>query len=364
MQATPVTWQLLLAQGWAGRPGLRVLCGGEQVSLDVANQLVERGQRMWNLYGPTETTVWSTVAALAPQTQRISIGRPIANTQVYLQDPWGHPVPIGVSGELCIGGEGVARGYWQRPDVTAQQFVPHPYSTLPGARMYRTGDVARYRPDGRLEWVARMDHQIKLRGYRIELGEIEALLRQQVSVQEAVVLIRDDGGEDGRLIAYVSMEAGHPFDQIGVRESLQKIVPGYMLPSVFVGVEAFPLTPNGKIDRKALPAPDGADFTQGMTYVAPRTVLEELLVEVWQEVLKVDRIGIHDNFFELGGHSLLATRVIARLRNVLDLDLSLRTLFEHPTVAQLASVIDTQLSTTFPDWPTDESPTSDAPSPT
>jgi acyl-CoA synthetase (AMP-forming)/AMP-acid ligase II/acyl carrier protein len=351
MQATPVTWQLLLAQGWTGQPELRILCGGEQVSLEVAHQLLDRGHCLWNLYGPTETTVWSTVSALDPQTQRISIGRPIANTQVYLQDPWGHSVPIGVPGELCIGGDGVARGYWHRPDITAQQFVPHPYSSFPGARMYRTGDIARYRADGTLEWMARKDHQIKLRGYRIELGEIEAVLRQQPHVQEAVVMIRDEGVGDQRLVAYVRLEPGHPFDQAGLRESLQKILPGYMMPWVFVGMEAFPLTPNGKIDRKALPAPDGADLTQGASYVAPRTVLEEIIVEVWKEVLKVERIGIHDNFFELGGHSLLATRVIARLRNVLDLDIPLRSLFEYPVIARLAMEIDVQLADIFPDGP-------------
>ena len=349
MQATPVTWQLLLAQGWTGQPGLRVLCGGEQISLEVAHQLLERVHCLWNLYGPTETTVWSTVLALDPQMQRISIGRPVANTQVYLQDPWGHPVPIGAPGELCIGGDGVSRGYWNRPDITARQFVPDPYSEVPGTRMYRTGDAVRYRPDGRLEWLARMDNQIKLRGYRIELGEIEAVLRRQPAVSEAVVLIRNQGVGDGLLVAYVSMEAGYAFDQAGLRESLQKILPGYMVPSVFVGLEAFPLTPNGKIDRKALPAPEAEDRTRGTSYVAPRTVLEELLVDVWQKVLKIDRIGIHDNFFELGGHSLSATRVIARLRNELDLDIPLLSIFEHPVIEEMTLDITAQLVDIVPD---------------
>ena len=335
MQATPVTWQMLLAQGWTGQPGLRVLCGGEQISLEVARQLLDRVDCLWNLYGPTETTVWSAVLELDTEMERISIGRPIANTQCYLEDPWGHPVPIGAAGELCIGGDGVARGYWNRPDLTARQFVPDPYSEVPGKRMYRTGDSVHYRPDGRLEWLARMDNQIKLRGYRIELGEIEAVLRRQPAVSEAVVLIRTEGAGDGQLVAYVSMEAGHPFDQAGLRESLQKILPGYMVPSLFIGMEAFPLTPNGKIDRKALPAPEAADRTHGTSYVAPRTVLEELLADVWEEALDIDRIGIHDNFFELGGHSLSATRVIARLRKKLDLDIPLRSIFEYPVIEQL-----------------------------
>jgi amino acid adenylation domain-containing protein len=355
MQATPATWQLLVAQGWAGQPWLRLLCGGEQVPLDFAHQLVDRSQCAWNLYGPTETTVYSTRCTLTHDDVGISIGHPIANTQVYLEDRWGHLVPIGVPGELSIGGAGVARGYWQRPDITAERFVPNPYSATPGSRLYKTGDLVRARAAGQLEWLARLDHQIKLRGYRIELGEIETTLRRHPSVQEVVGLCREDVPGEKQVVAYIVSAKGFSPDASLLRTYLKKLLPEYMLPSLFVFLETLPLTPNGKVDKQALPVPEMADRTQGMPYVAPRTVLEELLVEVWQEVLKVERIGIHDNFFELGGHSLLATRVIARLRNALELDIPLRTLFEYPVIASLSMELDAQLADIFPEWPKDES---------
>ncbi|MEX2492635.1 MAG: amino acid adenylation domain-containing protein [Nitrospirales bacterium] len=353
MQATPATWQLLVAQGWKGLPGLRLLCGGEQMPLALARQLGERSQGVWNLYGPTETTVWSTRCALPRDVERMSIGRPIANTQTYVEDRWGHLAPIGVPGELFISGEGVTRGYWGRPDITAERFVPHPDSLVPGARRYRTGDEVRYRADGQLEWLARLDHQIKLRGYRIELGEIETALRRHPSVQQVVSLCREDVPGDKHVVAYLVPTTGHSADVVLLRTHLSTVLPDYMVPSRFVVLDSLPLTANGKIDRKALPAPNEADRTQGRIYAPPTTELEELLVELWQEVLNVERIGIHENFFELGGHSLLATRMIARMRNTLELAIPLRTLFEYPTVAGFAKEIDDLLPDDFQDPPPD-----------
>ncbi len=339
MQATPATWELLISQGWKGNPNLRLLCGGEQLPLDLAHQLQERTQEVWNLYGPTETTVWSTRYALPRDAGRITIGRPIANTQVFVEDRFGHLVPIGVPGELYIGGEGVARGYWGRPDLTAERFLPNPHSLTPGARRYRTGDEVRYRPNGELVWLARLDQQIKLRGYRIELGEIETAIRQDASVQQVVCLCREIGSSEKKVVAYVvPTHRTHP-DASLLRTHLRKILPEYMVPSGFVFLESFPLTPNGKVNKKALPVPETDSQTQGTPYAAPTTVLEELLVEVWSDILNLERIGIHDNFFELGGHSLLAARMIARIRNLLEIEVSLRTLFENPTVAQLAAQI-------------------------
>jgi acyl-coenzyme A synthetase/AMP-(fatty) acid ligase/acyl carrier protein len=349
MQGTPATWQLLVTQGWKGHPGLRLLCGGEQMPLDLAHQLGKRRQGVWNLYGPTETTVWSTRWKLPHEVGRISIGRPIANTHVYVEDPWGQLVPIGVPGELFIGGEGVARGYWGRPDVTAERFAPNPYSRTPGTRRYRTGDEVRYRADGQLEWLTRLDQQIKLRGYRVELGEIETALLRHPSVNQVVCLCREDVPNEKQVVAYIVPTTGHAPNVSLLRAHLSKVLPEYMVPSRFVILDSLPLTSNGKIARKALPASEMDDRMQGQTYVAPRTPIEETLVTIWQEVLKIERIGIHDNFFELGGHSLLATRVIARLRNVLNLDIPLRSIFEQPTVEQLAQGLDTLLTAIFED---------------
>ena len=339
MQATPATWQLLLVNGWTGQRGLRLLCGGEQISLDLAYELLDRCQNLWNLYGPTETTVWSTWYPLAKDHTRISIGHPIANTQVYVTDRWGHLAPIGVPGELFIGGEGVARGYWQRPDITAERFVPNPFSAKPGERLYKTGDLVRTHSDGRLEWLSRLDHQIKLRGYRIELGEIETVLRQHPTIHKAVVVIREDRKEDCRLVAYIQMVSGHSFDSAKIREIVTVHLPAYMVPAIFINMESFPVTPNGKIDRKALPIPSDSRPDLAQEFSPPANPTEQVIAEIWSEVLGVKQVGREDNFFELGGHSLLATQVIARIRSRTENALPLRTFFEYPTVAGLASQI-------------------------
>ncbi|HLK61110.1 MAG TPA: amino acid adenylation domain-containing protein, partial [Chthonomonadaceae bacterium] len=290
-----------------------------------------------NHYGPTESTVVATAGTVAMGKETLPpIGRPISNTQVYLLDGGMQPVPAGVAGELYLGGESLARGYLNRPELTAERFVPDPFSGRAGARLYRTGDLCRYLPDGSIEYLGRVDDQVKVRGFRIELGEIESVLSQHPGVREAAVLAREDGTQDKRLVAYVVSRNGavHPND---LREHLRDKLPGYMIPSVFVALPSLPLSPNGKVDRKALPAPEAGE--QRETYVAPRTPIEEGLAEIWCEILRVERVGIHANFFELGGHSLLATQAISRFRSTFQVELPLRTLFEAPTIALLAQKI-------------------------
>ena len=348
LQATPVTWQLLLDSNWAGSPGLRALCGGEALAGSLAQALLEKGVTLWNMYGPTETTVWSAMHRVTLADLKVPIGRPIGNTHLYVLDAEGHPVPVGVAGELYIGGEGLSRGYWRREELTAERFLPHPYSKEPGARVYRTGDRVRWRAEGELEYQGRQDGQIKLRGYRIELGEIEATLSQHGDVQEVVVMCREDSLGDKQLAAYVVGRHGK-LNIPGLQAYLQKRLPGYMVPGVFVMLERLPLTPNGKVDRRRLPGPKGAHRIHGESYVAPRNEIERIIAHIWQEVLKIEQVGIHDNFFEVGGHSLLAMQVIGRLRSILELEIPLRTLFEQPTLEGLGQSIDNWLTTAFPD---------------
>ncbi|HSG41035.1 MAG TPA: amino acid adenylation domain-containing protein, partial [Thermoanaerobaculia bacterium] len=321
MQATPATWRLLLEAGWEGGEGLVALCGGEALPPSLAASLRARTRALWNVYGPTETTVWSTAEEVGEGP--ITIGRPIANTAVYVMDAWGQPSPAGVPGELLIGGAGLARGYLERPELTAERFVPDPSGE--GTRLYRTGDLARFRADGRLDHLGRLDHQVKVRGFRVELGEIEAELGRHPEVTAAVVVARED-----RLVAYVVGDA--PAEAL--RESLKSRLPAYMVPSAFVFLEALPLTPNGKVDRKALPEP-GAGTAELLA--GPLTPAEELLAGIWCDVLGLERVGVHQDFFELGGHSLIATRVASRVRDVFGVEMHLRWLFETPTVSGLAA---------------------------
>ena len=371
MQATPATWQALIEAGWPGDRGLEVLCGGEALPADLAAELRSRSAALWNMYGPTETTIWSMVyAGAAAGPGPLPIGRPIANTRVDLFDRRLGLVPAGVAGELAIGGAGLARGYLGRAGLTAEQFVPDPASPEPGFRLYKTGDLARRLGDGQVEFLGRVDHQVKIRGFRIELGEIESLLRAHPAVREAVVSARRGSGAAPsgpdqaaeRLVAYfacdpVPGEAGAPAAGRGrppaaeLRTFLGQRLPEYMVPSAFVHLPALPRNPSGKVDRAALPAPDPRRDETGSAYAAPRSPVEEALVEIWSQVLGNDRpdgkpagggeaarrIGVHDNFFELGGHSLLATQVISRIRRSFRVELPLRRLFEGPTVAELAT---------------------------
>nr|AHZ46176.1 NRPS [uncultured bacterium 14-4D] len=334
MQATPATWRMLLDSGWKGERRLKVLCGGERLARELADELVERCETLWNVYGPTETTIWSTVQHMEAGAGPVLVGRPIANTTVYLLDAHAHPVPTGVAGELWIGGEGLARGYLDRDELTAERFVPDPFADSDGARMYRTGDLARYRPNGELEVLGRLDHQVKARGFRIELGEIESVLATHPEIRQVVVVAREDAPGDPRLVAYFAAESNSP-SVSELRAHLQQKLPDYMVPSAFVALDALPLTPNGKVDTNALPAPDETRPELDHHYVAPRNSLELQLAAIWQDVLGVERVGVHDNFFELGGHSLMAVRLFAKIEDLLGSHLPLATLFRASTIAQL-----------------------------
>ncbi|WP_186001748.1 non-ribosomal peptide synthetase [Corallococcus sp. Z5C101001] len=334
-----------------------VLVGGEAMPPQRAREfLARRGPdgRLSNVYGPTENTTFSThhpMRADAVVGHTVSIGRPIPASTTYVLEASLHPAPVGVPGELYVGGDGLAWGYLHRPELTAERFIPHPFSTTPGARLYRTGDKARWRADGTLEFLGRTDFQVKLRGFRIEPGEVEAVLRQQPGVREALVVVEEGGSAaERRLVAYVARDGARDASaRAALREALLRSVPAYMVPSVFILVEALPLTPNGKVDRKALPAPD--DAAPGAVHVAPATPTEERLAALWSQVLRRDPVGTTDNFFELGGHSLLATQLASRVRATFDVALPLRAFFEAPTVAQLARRIDAS-----PRWETPAAP--------
>ncbi len=345
MQATPSTWRLLLEAEWAGNRHLKILTGGEAISRDLASQLLTKSASVWNMYGPTETTIWSTVEQLTDAQPQITIGRPIANTEIYILDAQLQPVPIGITGNLYIGGVGLARGYWQHPKLTREKFIPHPFSADAAARIYQTGDLARYLPSGKIECLGRADFQVKLRGFRIELGEIEALLNQHPAIAQATVIIREDLPGDRRLVAYVvptAQTATVPSNS-ELRQFLQQSLPDYFLPAAIMIINTLPLTPNGKIDRQALPAPDTINFQLQTSFVAPTTTTETTLAKIWSQVLRIDRVSTGDDFFALGGHSLLATQVISRARQAFAIDIPLQSLFEQPTITGLASRIDTSL---------------------
>jgi amino acid adenylation domain-containing protein len=339
MQATPSTWQMLLAAGWRGNPRLKALCGGEPWPRELARQLQERSDSLWNMYGPTETTIWSAASRTNPG-EEVLIGGPIANTRFYVVDRHLQPVPVGVPGELCIGGDGLASGYLRRPELTADKFPSNPFSDEPGARIYRTGDLVRLRVDGKIQFLGRLDHQVKIRGFRIELGEIESVLSQHPAVATAVVVAREDVPGDKRLVAYVVGRNG-TVTPSELRTLLVEKLPDYMIPAAFVMLDRLPLTPNGKVDRKALPRPDLQSEAAG--FRPPASATEKALAKIWGEVLGLKQVGLHDNFFELGGHSLLAIGAASRASATFLVDLPLRTLFEHPTLASLAGQIDTLL---------------------
>ncbi len=327
---------VLAAQPAAELPALRTLVvAGEACPAEVAARWAP-GRHFVNAYGPTETTVCATLAVWEGGERRPPIGKPIANTRVYVLDERMQPAPVGVPGELYIGGIGLARGYLNRPGLTAERFVPDPFGSTEGARLYRTGDVGRWLPDGRLEYIGRADHQVKVRGFRIELGEIEAVLACHPQVSACAVLAREDTPGERRLVAYVVGRDGQAPAVADLRALLQERLPDYMVPSAFVIRDALPLTVSGKVDRRALPPPGEARPDLVREYVAPRTPLEEALASAWAEALHVDRVGVHDNFFELGGHSLLATQLAARLRKVVGVEVPVRAFFAGPTVAHLA----------------------------
>ncbi len=340
MLATPSTWRLIQEAGWTGNASVRILCGGDALTGNIADQLLGKGQSLWNLYGPTEITVCATGNEITEKNSRITIGKPIPNTRTYILDKYDNPVPIGVAGELCVGGEGVARGYLNRAELTAEKFVADPFSQEPDARMYRTGDLVRYLADGSIEFIGRIDNQVKIRGYRIELGEIESVLHQHTNVRECVVVPRKDASGTDTLIAYVVTEPDQSVEPGDLAQFLKNFLPHFMIPSFFQFISAVPLTSTGKVDSKALPDLDTAGHTQDRPFIAPRTPLEESITEIWSELLGIDQVGVHDDFFDLGGHSLLATQVMSRIRDVFQQNLPLRVLFDAPTISELAEALE------------------------
>jgi amino acid adenylation domain-containing protein len=335
MQATPATWRLLVQAGWTPAAAFTALCGGEAMPPDLAAALHQRCSTVWNLYGPTETTIWSSARKLLPG-EAITVGTPIANTALHVLDSSLRPVPVGVSGELYIAGDGLARGYLHRPDLTAERFVPDPFDRRPGARMYRTGDLARRLASGEIDYLGRADHQIKLRGFRIELGEIEAVLAEHRDVKQAVAIVREDRGGDRRLVAYlVAAAADTGALASDLRRRVAETLPQYMAPAAYVFLDALPLTPNGKVNRAALPAPDGERQLQ-QRFVTPRTDLEQQLAAIWREVLRIEQVGVRDNFFDLGGHSLLLVQVHGRIVETIGRELPVVELFQFPTIESLA----------------------------
>ncbi|MDY7534454.1 non-ribosomal peptide synthase/polyketide synthase [Pseudomonas sp. Bout1] len=343
LQATPSTWRMLLDNEHAAiLQGRTFLCGGEALSQELAHRMLALAPSVWNLYGPTETTIWSAQHALSADSHRPFLGTPIDNTALYILGSDLELNPLGASGELLIGGDGLARGYFQRPSLTAERFVPDPFSKT-GARLYRTGDLTRYRAEGVIEYVGRIDHQVKIRGFRIELGEIEARLLTLDSVRETVV-VAQDGPTGPQLVGYVVPFSGETLDADGeaalraaLKARLKAELPEYMVPAHLLFLTQLPLTPNGKVDRKALPAPD-ASLLQA-TYRGPQTVTQHTVAEIWQAVLKLDRVGLSDNFFELGGHSLLVTQVVSRVRQALNVYVPLRTLFEHSVLEDFVAAL-------------------------
>jgi amino acid adenylation domain-containing protein len=361
MQSTPATWQMLVGCGLSTSHRLKqILSGGEALSRRLSQQLLAVSDEVWNVYGPTETTIWSTAYQVnsakrtlrertnAVQTSLEPIGTAIANTELYILDANLQPVEAGAYGELHIGGIGLARGYLNRPELTAEKFIPHPFKKQPGARLYKTGDWVFCRSDGNLEYAERIDQQVKIRGFRIELGEIETALYNHPQVRETVVIAREDEPGNKRLVAYVvTTEANAPTTSEW-RQHLQQTLPEYMIPAIFVQLAALPLTPNCKIDRRALPVPPQTRIEVADSFVAPRNELESQLTEIWEEFLKIKPIGITDNFFDLGGNSLLAMNLFAKIEAVCQIQLPLSAIFQAPNIAALARVLRAQIA--LPDW--------------
>lgn len=340
LQATPMTWRLLLEAGFRSRPGLRMLCGGEALPLDLARKLLEGGGELWNMYGPTETTIWSSVARIRPEDEVVTIGLPIANTQFYVVDGNNEPVGVGIPGELLIAGTGLARGYANNPKLTARSFIANPVDPATSARAYRTGDRAKYLPDGRIVHLGRLDHQVKLRGFRIEPGEIEAVLARKAGIVSAVILREDMPGEP-RLVCYYVASADSP-PPAELRAALAQDLPDYMVPTAWLGLPALPLNQSGKLDRTALPAPDAPSAAPKAEKLAdkaaPRTPVEDTLIRIWSEVLRREDIDVHDDLFDLGADSLSIFQITSRARRE-GLKLAARDFFRNRTIAAVAAAL-------------------------
>lgn len=346
IQATPVTYKMMLAAGWETKLPLKILCCGEPMSKDLAQKLIPLCDTLWNMYGPTETTIYSTGKQILASDEIITIGRPIQNTQVYILDEHLHPLPEGSVGELYIAGEGVARGYLNRPELSREKFVPNPFNRSERTTMYRTGDLGKFLANGEIHCLGRIDQQVKIRGYRIELGEIEHTLVTQPGIREAVVMAREDRPGDQRLVAYIVPASAMNKDAFRLqvhqwRTVLQEVVPAYMVPTEFVNLTSLPITPNGKVDRKALPRPDSYTGPDEHTYKEPVTEVEKKISRLWKKALGVDRVGLDDDFFELGGHSMIAVQVMTQLEKETGRRFPLSTLLTYPTVRKLAELYET-----------------------
>jgi amino acid adenylation domain-containing protein/non-ribosomal peptide synthase protein (TIGR01720 family) len=337
MQATPSLWRLAVESGWTGGEGFNVFCGGEALSGDLLDQLIARSPTVWNLYGPTETTIWSSDWLVGSGFPTAPIGTPTANTRMYILDKSCQPNPVGVPGELHIAGAGLARGYPGRPDLTAGKFVPDPFSAEPGRRLYRTGDIAKYRRNADIQFLNRLDRQVKVRGFRIELGDIESVLGRHPGLRQCALSVFEDESGGKRLVAYVVASGNKEPSTLELREYLQERLPDYMVPAVFIGLPELPITSNGKLDRKAFPSPPSPQITERIA--DQQTPIEQVIAAIWSDVLGRKTVGADQNFFELGGHSLLATRVISRIGEALGVEMPLRRIFEVPTVRGLAQAL-------------------------
>ena len=344
MQATPYTWRIMLEAGWNENTPIKVICGGEALPLELAGRIIPRATSLWNVYGPTETTVWSTIKQVKAADKVISIGRPIDNTSIYILDKYLKPLAPGVAGEIYIGGDGIAKGYLNRPELTAEKFVADPFAKQPENKMYRTGDMGKFLEDGEIECLGRADAQVKIRGYRIETGEIEFQLVNGTNIKEAVVVPVADSSGINKLVAFVVINEHNETVDITERtenwkKALKAALPEYMIPDNFIIVPVMPLTPNGKIDKKALSKHGASTSAEGNEYVAPRTDTEQLVAAIWSEFLGIEKISIHDNFFKLGGHSLIAVQVMTQIEKETGKRLPLSALFDTSTVEKLAKLL-------------------------
>lgn len=351
VQATPASWQIALETGYTGNNQLKVLCGGEALSAELARKLISRSGSVWNMYGPTETTIWSLVEELK-SAEAISIGRPILNTTIYVLDSRLHPVPEGVAGELYIGGHGLARGYWRRQDLTAERFLPDPFSLEIGGRMYRTGDLVRWRNDATLEFLGRTDHQVKVFGHRVELGEVEAAIAELDGVAQAAVIAHEDGAGEKRLVAYVvpALKGTEPVSIERLRASLKQKLPAYMVPSGFILLEKLPLSPAGKVNRHALPKPTASAKPENY-FPDATTSLQKEIAALWCAVLDIDSVGIDDNFFDVGGDSFRSLRLHNLMVQSLNLKIDLMELFKSPTVRAIAEYLEQRPDCVLPGVP-------------
>jgi amino acid adenylation domain-containing protein len=337
MQATPSVYRLLLDSGWKGSSRLKILCGGEAFPPNLVGRLLPIVKEIWNMYGPTETTIWSTVYQVRNEAANIPVGRPIDNTQIYILDQYLKPTPVGVAGELYIGGDGIAHGYFQNDTLTKERFIPNPFKPEgAGDLIYKTGDLAYYLPDGLIKVQGRTDFQIKLHGHRIEIGEIESILSKHPAVREVVIVLREDNPNDKMLVAYIVAGDETP-NVTDLRNFLKEKLPEYMVPSIFMVLANFPKTPNGKIDRKSLPAPEKIRPELNNEFIKPQSELEQVIAGIWSENLNIDKVGIYDNFFDLGGSSVKMAQIYQQLSKALpDKEFSIVDLFQYPTVHSLS----------------------------